>query len=344
MRSKITKITIIATGTLLLLIGSSITTGNVSADPADRPEESAFHIVCSLSIVGDWVEGVTGDLATVTSVVSALEDPHTYDPDPSEVAMIADADLFVYIGIAGLEPWVANTLEATEINDTLTLVNESWIVADDAWDGRLNAHVWMSPSYANEMVETFYEYMMGLSAFTPTSKAIFTSNKETYCATLDLLLGKIDDFKSKWDGTKVVIHHPAFKYLFDLMGIDRCAIIEEAHGTEPSAQHIQDVIDEMIEDDIEFIVTQPQLDQTRVDEIATETSALKVELTPLLGVFDLDHYTDMIEYDINKLDSAFLGELENDSDSGELAFQWLSVIIAGVAIATIVSSSKRLKT
>ena len=53
----------------------------------NNQQSNDLKVVVSLSMIGDWVQNIAGDLFTITDIVSGLENPHTYDPSPSEVAV-----------------------------------------------------------------------------------------------------------------------------------------------------------------------------------------------------------------------------------------------------------------
>ncbi|NHJ33717.1 MAG: zinc ABC transporter substrate-binding protein, partial [Asgard group archaeon] len=113
-------------------------------------------------------------------------------------------------------------------------------------------------------------------------------------------------------GLKVVVHHPAFMYLFDLLGIERVAAIEEHEGEEPSAEHIAEVVRTIVAENATMIINQPQLEEEEVVEIARDTGILITELTPLLGIIDengyvtstgslIENYIDMILFNLEAL-------------------------------------------
>jgi len=102
---------------LILLINGLLVTK--AANP-NILRDSDLKVVVSLSMIGDWAQNVAGDVFTVTNIVSGLENPHTYDPLPSEVATVASADLFIRFGLKGLEPWVDSVIQSSSPKRILT--------------------------------------------------------------------------------------------------------------------------------------------------------------------------------------------------------------------------------
>jgi len=130
----------------------------------------------------------------------------------------------------------------------------------------------------------------------------------------------------------VVVHHPSFFYLLDLLEVERVGVIEEKEGSEPSAQHIQEITSLMIEQNIKTIIAQPQIEEELVLQMARDTGASIAKLTPLLGVNGLTTYIAMIEYDIYALQNP--EEIES-SQSTILALIISGSILVAVVIAVI---------
>jgi ABC-type Zn uptake system ZnuABC Zn-binding protein ZnuA len=113
---------------------------------------------------------------------------------------------------------------------------------------------------------------------------------------------------------KVVSNHPAFLYLFELLGIERLAVIQSHEdGTEADPQHIDEIV-QIISDETEnvTIVTTPQHSSDNAIEIAQATDSMISVLTAIPGeyhnhegklVYDIEafDYISMIEYCMESL-------------------------------------------
>ncbi len=170
-----------------------------------------------------------------------------------------------------------------------------------------------------------------------SNKWIFSNNTETYINTLDLLLVEIDTAKSIFQGTKLVVNHPSFFYLFQesLLNVSRIATIEKGEGQEPSAKDMANVIALMKQQNCHLIVTNPQRETENIYEIARETNSKIAILTPLLNVdvkwngndVTIENYTQMIEYDI--------WALAHPLDPPPILDLWLIILIIGISVAII---------
>ncbi len=292
---------------------------------SDEPS-GTIKVVTSLSIISDWTSQIGKGLYVPFSVVSGLEDPHTYEPKPSETEILRNADIFIRFGLPGLEPWVQSIIDAYPSLNVLTLANISMMQIDPI-TGTTNPHIWMSPVIAKIFVEEITDAIVSLDK---VNEITYYENSGSYLAELDTIISKIQgEYLDQLDGLKVVIHHPSFMYLFDLLGVQRMGVIEEQEGSEPSAQHIIEIYNIMKEENVSVIVTQPQIEEDLIIQIARDTGAKLAKLTPLLGIEGVDSYIDMIEYNVHALQNP-----EKITNTG-----WIitAAIIGGVAVAVVVA-------
>ncbi|MFW9853327.1 MAG: metal ABC transporter substrate-binding protein, partial [Candidatus Thorarchaeota archaeon] len=275
-------------------------------------------VVTTISIIADWANQIGGSLFSSVAVVTGSEDPHTYSLTSGEIEMIGEADLFVRFGLPGLEPWVQNVLDAYPSLNVLTLAQPE-LMEEDPITGDPNPHVWMSPILAKSFVENITNSVIAIDF---THKSEYETNRDNYLADLDDLISRVEgEYADQLRGLKVVVHHPAFFYLLELLEVERVGVIEEHEGSEPSAQHIQEIVDLMKTENISTIVTQPQIEEDLIIQIARDTNAKLAKLTPLLNINNIDTYIDMIEYNVFAL--------QNPEEVTEGGWIYTAIIIGG---------------
>ena len=302
-----------------LLIFSPFLASNSSAKSELMKQPTGeIKVVTTISIIADWANQVGNSFFSSVSVVSGSEDPHTYSLTSGEIEMIGDSDLFIRFGLPGLEPWVQNVLDAYPSLNVLTLAKPE-IMEEDPITGDPNPHVWMSPIIAKSFVQNITNSVISLDF---THKTQYEANRDNYLAELDDLISRVEgEYADQLRGLKVVVHHPAFFYLLELLEVDRVGVIEEHEGSEPSAQHIQEIVDLMIAENISTIVTQPQIEEDLIIQIARDTNAKLAMLTPLLNINNVDNYIDMIDYNVFAL--------QNPEEVTEGGWIYTAIIIGG---------------
>ena len=80
-------------------------------------------IVATFTIIGDLVEQVGGDAVTVTTLVGPDGDAHVFEPKPSDLAAVAQADLIVSNGL-GMEPWLERLIQAANYQGKVLVASE----------------------------------------------------------------------------------------------------------------------------------------------------------------------------------------------------------------------------
>ena len=69
------------------------------------PTASTRTVVVSFSVLGDIVQNVVGDAATVKTLVGPDSDAHAYEPTPQDAVALEQATAIVTIGL-GFESWL----------------------------------------------------------------------------------------------------------------------------------------------------------------------------------------------------------------------------------------------
>ncbi len=284
---------------LMILFTASAVSGNVLEIDAvlryaDEPT-GEIKVVASISVIADWATEIGEGLFVPAAVVTGGEDPHTFELLPSDIKMILESDLFIIMGLPGLESWI--DLDASEYSSLNVLELATYdMMETDPLTGDKNPHLWMDPNYVKNFVHNITTEVVLLDI---AHQAEYETNRDSYLVELDNLLLDIQEAPyNQTIGLRVVVHHPSFLYLLNLLGIERMGVIEEHEGSEPSAQHIEEIVNTMITENVSIIVTQPQIEERLIFQIARDTNAKLAKLTPLLGINNVFTYIDMIEYDL----------------------------------------------
>jgi ABC-type Zn uptake system ZnuABC Zn-binding protein ZnuA len=273
----------------------SIKTDN-SAESLD-----SLNIVTTISVIEDLARQISGSLNEISSLVSGQEDPHTFTPKPSDIEKVSSADLFIIIGISDFDgAWSQTILDEDPSIPVLSLID---LTTDGEYDpliNDINPHLWMSAKFVNSTIlERIFSKLVEID---PTHQAQYTTNLNTYRSQLSGVFDNIATNLSSLNGMKVIEHHPAFKYLLDDLNVTRIGVIEDKEGSEPSASHIEDLINAINDEDGNVVLIQsPQLENDTLFQLARDTGAKISYLTPLLGVYGIDSYIKMINFNIDSL-------------------------------------------
>jgi ABC-type Zn uptake system ZnuABC Zn-binding protein ZnuA len=270
-----------------------------------EPSGPAINVTTTLDVLAHWVRAVGGERVTVGSLLTGHEDPHNFEPRPSDVERIARAKLLVRVGL-GLEEWL-DGLVANASNPTLVVLD----VADgadviDAGAGHEhdagNPHVWLDPVVASAAVRRIAEELARLD---PKGESLYTARAAAYAARLDSVTAVLQAEVATLPDRRFIGFHDAWPYFNRRFGFEAVASIEPVPGQEPSARRLAELVEMVRRDQIRVNVTEPQLPSDLPATLARETGIKVVTLSALRAESASgDPYISLIEEDVRRLSAA----------------------------------------
>lgn len=268
-----------------------------------------LNVVVTLPVLKDWVQQVGGAHVRVVSLMTGYESEHTYSPKPSDLVAVRKAALLFEVG-AGLEVWVSSlvknagnaSLQVVTTSKDIPLIHDQPESAGDARGHEHqagNPHVWLDPSSAATMVQHIANAM---AAADPAHAADYRAHTATYLQTLarvqEETLGRLKQLPNR----AVIVHHPAWPYFAHRYELRIAGTILTQPGGEPSARHLQSLIETIKRDHIRVIISEVQLNQKVPQLLARETGAHIAVLTTLPGGLPgTETYLDMLRYNVLQL-------------------------------------------
>ena len=202
------------------------------------PSWAKLDVVASFSILGDMVEQVAGDKATVTTIVGPDADAHLYQPNTGDAVAVAEADL-VFINGMGFETWSAQLIETSGTKAAVAVATDG--ITPLLVDGEVDPHAWNSLENGLVYVNNIEA---ALSAASPADAATFRANADAYRAKLNALHNRAlaDIAKLPEQKRVVVTAHDAFGYLETAYGLTFLAPQGIDTDAEPSAKDLAELI------------------------------------------------------------------------------------------------------
>lgn len=147
-----------------VLMLSSLLSGCSSSEPSSKSSDK-ISIVTSIFPYYDFARNIVGDKADVKLLLSPGNEPHHYEPSPSDIVAIEECDIFIYNG-GESDEWVENVLDSLEnknitvlkMTDYVSLLNEK---NPDHTDGdEADEHIWTSVRNAEQLVKKISDVVM----------------------------------------------------------------------------------------------------------------------------------------------------------------------------------------
>ena len=245
-------------------------------------------IVTTLFPLYDMAKFIGADKAEVTLILPPGIEPHSFEPKPSDIVKINDADIFIFTG-KFMEPWAEDIIKSSK-NKKLIVVDASKgtglipaVLHDsDEPTGALDPHIWLDFDNAKNMVNNIAR---ALEARDSVDMDFYKQKFQQYCDTLSTLDSTYKAALSNCQ-TKEIVYggHYAFGYLAHRYGLKYLAAQGVSPDAEPTANDMARLIDQIRQDKINYVfyeeLTSPKIAQT----IADETNA---KLLPLNAAHNL---------------------------------------------------------
>jgi len=171
----------------------------------------ATTVVASTDVWGSVAGAVTGDHATVTSIVSGtVADPHSFEASPADTAAITDASLVVFNG-GDYDHWVSHVLE--DHPDVPTV--DAYALRPDAQQPG-NEHVFYDPATAKNVATGVADRLSTIDA---ANAEAYRANAAAFGAKADEILALERTIGRDHPGASVVATEPVAHYLLVNAGI-----------------------------------------------------------------------------------------------------------------------------
>jgi zinc transport system substrate-binding protein len=263
-------------GVVVIAVGI-IALSQVKGTKQQDTDAGKIKITTTLFPLYDMAKNIGGDKAHVFLLVPPGMEPHVFEPKPSDILKINQADCFVYTG-RFMEPWAADIIKGIT-NKNLVVVDASkgthMIPAEfhdkDAPQGALDPHIWLDFANARIMAGNI---AAALEAKDPADQAFFKQRAADYDAKLSELDAAFRQTLDTCKGREIVYGgHYAFGYLARRYGLRYVAAQGVSPNAEPTAKDLIHLVQQIKKDKIHYVfyeeLTSPKIAET----IARETNA-----------------------------------------------------------------------
>ncbi|MAV82046.1 MAG: zinc ABC transporter substrate-binding protein, partial [Pelagibacteraceae bacterium] len=158
---------------------------------------------------------------------------------------------------------------------------------DDEHDGHnhgeYDAHLWLDPSNAIEMV---LEISHELSELDPENKDKYKANANKTIVGLDKLINDVNKSLSKDVKYKYIVFHDAYQYFEKRFDITSAGALTLNPDVLPGAQQIKDIQKLIKEKNIKCIFSEPQYNPKIIETLANDTNITTGIMDPLGAYLD----------------------------------------------------------
>ncbi|HSF30382.1 MAG TPA: metal ABC transporter substrate-binding protein [Candidatus Tectomicrobia bacterium] len=243
--------------------------------PAARGKR--LQVLTTVAPLTNIVKNVGGPHIDLHGLIPGGTDSHTFEPAPSDIRFIAEADVIILNGLSLEVPTeklaLANKKPATRI---LTLGDRTIAPQEYVFDrsfpksaGHPNPHLWMNPLYAARYAELVRE---SLAELDPTHAAAYHERTQLFT----LRLHELDRAIAAAIQTvppphrKLLTYHDSFAYFAPRYGLAVIGAIEPASFSEPSPREVARVIRQLKQEKLPAVFGSEVFPSKVLDQIARE--------------------------------------------------------------------------
>ncbi len=198
----------------LILIGCS--------NPYKKAENGKISIAATIFPLYDFARAVCGEKAEISLLIDPGTEVHSFEPKPSDIMNIYNADLFLYIG-GESDTWVDALLKEKNTVALPLIEHIEPICEEEHEHGHLHAHshdehIWTSPENARLMVQKIAEE---ISKTDPENSQYYTKNAENYCKKITDAENRIKAVAENAPHNFILVADRfPYKYFTDYFGIE----------------------------------------------------------------------------------------------------------------------------
>ncbi len=229
-------------------------------------------MVATTTLVGDFVREVGGNAVEVEQILQPNTDPHEYEPRPSDVEAVAEAEL-VFTSGRGLDDW-AEELVSDSGGDAQIVDLGSFGPVRLASDEGLDPHWWHDPRNVEAAVPGIED---ALASADPSQKAEFARKATAYLAELKALDTGISQCVDSVPPSqrKLVTDHDAFGYFANRYGIEVVGAVIPSQTTQAqaSAKDLTELAQTIEAENVTAVFPESSVSADVVEAIARQTGA-----------------------------------------------------------------------
>ncbi|NQU84743.1 MAG: zinc ABC transporter substrate-binding protein [Mariniphaga sp.] len=231
-----------------------------------------------------FIEKIAGNDFKVNVLIPPGASPAAYTLLPSQLIDIANSVAWFRIGYIGFEySWkekisqVNTKMEVYDLSEGLDLVaGKKEIHGDHVHLRGVDPHIWMSPMMVKEMAKKIRNI---LSEINPEGADKYMNGYNNFIKEIDELQVDLKSMFQGMDGKTIIVFHPSLTYFAREYGLNQVSL--ESGGKEPTPQHIKEVVDLAIEQNLRIIYIQSEFDREHARIFAEEINGEIIQVSPL---------------------------------------------------------------
>lgn len=247
-------------------------------------DNGLLNVATTVAPISSIVRNIGGDRINLRGIVPDGTNSHTFEPAPSDAAILSNADVLIANGLDLEDPTIAMANENLPDGAVVFTLGDKTISPEQyafdfsfpEADGHPNPHLWTNVPFAIAYAELVTDE---LSRLDPDNAAYFADNLERYRAALESLDAAIhatvDSIPE--ENRRLLTYHDSWAYFAPNYGMTVIGAIQPSDFSEPSPRDVADLIDQIRAENLPAIFGSEVFPSDVLEQIASETGAEYVD-------------------------------------------------------------------
>jgi ABC-type Zn uptake system ZnuABC Zn-binding protein ZnuA len=240
-------------------------------------EPQRLNVVSTVAPITSMVENVGGDKIALTGIIPEGMNSHTFEPVPSDVKLLAQADLLIGNGL-DLEIPTLNLARANMKKGVALLllgdktIGEKQYIYDFSFPkehGHPNPHLWLNPQHAMRYATLIRDELIRLDF----------NNKSTYEANAAAFLKKLEALDSAIEESvrtipesnrRLLTYHDSWPYFARRYGFQIIGAVQPSDFSDPSPREVRRLIDQIRKEKVPAVFGSEVFPSPVLEQIARE--------------------------------------------------------------------------
>ena len=259
-------------------LGVSALTVLITIGPATAAETGKkIKVLTTVAPITNIVKNVAGPHIDLHGLIPEGADSHTFEPVPSDVKYVAQADLIIVNGLH-LETPTMTLVEANKKKTAVvvqladqTIKRKDWVFdfSFPADQGDPNPHLWLNVTHAMKYAELVRDALVRVD---PTNRAAYEANATAYLAKLkqldEAIMAVMKTIPQK--NRKLVTYHDSWAYFCPRYGCTVIGAVQPSDFAQPSPQDLIALIKQLRAEAVPAIFGSEVFPSKVLDQIGRE--------------------------------------------------------------------------
>lgn len=285
---------------LIVIIG--IISVGVNSNNNKEVDENKISVITTLFPLYDFAREIGGEKVNVTLLLPPGVEAHSFEPKPSDIVKVNEADIFIYTG-EFMEPWAKDIINGVS-SENLNIIDaslgvevlhldeehgheneheeESGHEEEEDHHHDIDPHIWLDFDNNKIMIDSILNALIKVD---PENTIFYKKNADEYKEKIIALDDKYRTTLSICKNKDIIYSgHYAFGYMAEKYNLNYKSAYGLSPNQEPKALDLIQIIEKIKKDKVDYIFSEELMSPKLSDMLNKETGTNFLILNPAHNV------------------------------------------------------------